>query len=146
MQNFDHNNVFFKKRQYFLPEIGIKSPEIVIKTIWFPAKRRMKLGWKKIGRIFAIFFFWGGGGGQCFCNFRSSQKIWLLSFLGKRFVFILPKDELGYILGDFFTNSFGHPDQNLTISLWRCTLPRSTFCIGNTQKWTRTNFKRLHLT
>jgi hypothetical protein len=34
---------------------------------------------------------------------------WATYFHGKSYVFVLAKNGLGYILGDFFTNASGHP-------------------------------------
>jgi hypothetical protein len=42
-------------------------------------------------------------------NYRNSSHSWATFFLGKIYVLILTKNGLGYILGDFFTNSSGHP-------------------------------------
>jgi hypothetical protein len=39
-----------------------------------------------------------------------AQMYWLLFTTVKSVLLILTKNELGYILGDFFTNSSGHPD------------------------------------
>jgi hypothetical protein len=36
----------------------------------------------------------------------------LLSTVKVTYVFIFARNELGYILGDFFTNASGHPDGN----------------------------------
>jgi hypothetical protein len=60
----------------------------------------------QIRRIFAcravVFFFE---------NDKSSVISWASFFHGTSYVFILTKNVLGYILGDFFTNSSGHPAQ-----------------------------------
>jgi hypothetical protein len=42
-------------------------------------------------------------------NYRISPSVWATIFHGKFYVLILTKNELGYILGDFFTVSSGHP-------------------------------------
>jgi hypothetical protein len=59
----------------------------------------------QIGRIFtywAIVYF-----GQFFRD--EAEMFWLLFFHGKSCVLKLTPNGLGSILGDFFTNSFGHP-------------------------------------
>jgi hypothetical protein len=40
---------------------------------------------------------------------EGAQIIWLLFFQVNRDVLVLTKNGLGYILGDFFTDSSGHP-------------------------------------
>jgi hypothetical protein len=47
--------------------------------------------------------------GRCFENCKSSAKFLATFFHGTNTVLILAKYALGYILGDFFTNSSGHP-------------------------------------
>jgi hypothetical protein len=42
--------------------------------------------------------------------------LWTTFFHDKKCIFILSKNELGYILGDFFTNSSGHPDISLLLT------------------------------
>jgi hypothetical protein len=65
----------------------------------------------QIGRIFtnwATFYF-----GYFFVKitFRNSANIyWAPFFHGKICALIFTRNGLGYILGDFFTNSSGHPD------------------------------------
>jgi hypothetical protein len=62
----------------------------------------------QIGRIFArwaIVFF-----GQIFKNYRKSLNSWPAYFQGKSYVYInFAKNWLGYILGNIFKNSSGHP-------------------------------------
>jgi hypothetical protein len=54
--------------------------------------------------------------GNCFLsavffeNYKSSSHFWLLFSQGKTYVLIVTNEGLDDILGDFFTNSFGHPD------------------------------------
>jgi hypothetical protein len=64
----------------------------------------------QIGPIFianwATFLF-----GQLFENYRASPKIWTTFFPRKKLCINFDKSGLGYILGDFFTNSSGHPGQ-----------------------------------
>jgi hypothetical protein len=58
------------------------------------------------GRIFAfgaIAFF-----GQFFID-RSSPNVWAAFVHGKNYALISTKKWLGHILGDFLTNSYGHP-------------------------------------
>jgi hypothetical protein len=60
----------------------------------------------KIRRKFAtwtIDFF-----GLFFTNYRCSPKFWATVFQSIYYALILTKFGLGYILGDFFTNSSGH--------------------------------------
>jgi hypothetical protein len=62
----------------------------------------------QIGRIFtywAFIFF-----GQFVYNYRSSLNMYLFFFHVKSCALGLKKNWLGYILGDFFANSSGHPD------------------------------------
>jgi hypothetical protein len=55
---------------------------------------------------FAIVFF-----GQFFLIFQSRPNFWRYFFLTVKLVCInCGKKGLGYILGDFFTNSSGHPE------------------------------------
>jgi hypothetical protein len=54
-----------------------------------------------IGRLFVYF-------GQFF-NCKRSPKIWATFFPGKINLIILAPMGLGFSLGDFFTNSSGHP-------------------------------------
>jgi hypothetical protein len=42
-------------------------------------------------------------------NYRRSTNIWATYLNGKSYVLIISKNELGDILGDFFTNASGHP-------------------------------------
>jgi hypothetical protein len=70
----------------------------------------------QIGRIFAdwaaVYF------GQFIENFKSYPNYWASIFHDTRYVhtyLTFTKNELGYILGDFFTNSSGHPVTNVTI-------------------------------
>jgi hypothetical protein len=42
-------------------------------------------------------------------NYRSSQIFRATIFSGKNYVLILTRNGLGYILGNFFKNSSGHP-------------------------------------
>jgi hypothetical protein len=44
-----------------------------------------------------------------FFNYRSGPNFRATFFYGKSCVFILAKNRLGYILGDFFTYTSGHP-------------------------------------
>jgi hypothetical protein len=46
--------------------------------------------------------------GAVFLTYRSSPHFWTTFFHCKSDVLILTKNGLGYILGDFFTNSSGH--------------------------------------
>jgi hypothetical protein len=48
--------------------------------------------------------------GQFFENNRNSQHFWKTFFTEKN-ILILAKNELGFVLGDFFTNASGHPEQ-----------------------------------
>jgi hypothetical protein len=62
----------------------------------------------QIGRIFAqcaIIYF-----AQIDKNYRSSPKFCATFFPSVEYVLILTKYALGYIFGDFFTNSSGHHD------------------------------------
>jgi hypothetical protein len=52
----------------------------------------------------AVFYF-----GQSIENFRSSPKSRASLFHDSRYILILTKNGLSLILGDFFTNSSGHP-------------------------------------
>jgi hypothetical protein len=47
--------------------------------------------------------------GQFFENLKSRTNSWATCFHGASDVLIVTKNGLGYILGDFFTNSPGHP-------------------------------------
>jgi hypothetical protein len=70
----------------------------------------------QIGRVFAqweIVYF-----GQWFKNYRSSAHFWATFFHGTSHVSILTKKMLGYILGDFFTNSSGHPGTNIVLLVY----------------------------
>jgi hypothetical protein len=61
----------------------------------------------QIGRIFAylpIVYL-----GQGFENYRNSANFVATFSGGKGFVLVFTKIVLGYILGDLFTNSSGHP-------------------------------------
>jgi hypothetical protein len=42
-------------------------------------------------------------------NFGWSQKIYYFFYTEKCYILLLPKNDFGYILGDFFINSSGHP-------------------------------------
>jgi hypothetical protein len=42
-------------------------------------------------------------------NYRSSQNFGATFFYGKSYVIISTKNRFGFIVGDFFTNSSGHP-------------------------------------
>jgi hypothetical protein len=44
-----------------------------------------------------------------FRNYRSSAHYWTIFLHLISYIFILSKNGLGHILGDFFTNSSGHP-------------------------------------
>jgi hypothetical protein len=56
-----------------------------------------------LGRVVGFYF-------GPFCeNYRSNTNYWATLFHSARFVLILTNHVLGYILGDFFTNSSGHP-------------------------------------
>jgi hypothetical protein len=46
---------------------------------------------------------------QWFENHRISAYLWATFFHPTSYVLILAKNWLGYIFGDFFTNSSGHP-------------------------------------
>jgi hypothetical protein len=46
---------------------------------------------------------------SCFENYRSNPYFRFIFSVEKMYVLLLTKNGLGYILGDFFTNSFGHP-------------------------------------
>jgi hypothetical protein len=48
--------------------------------------------------------------GSFLANYKSSPIMWATFLSGKRYEFISKKNGLGYILGDFFTNSSGHTD------------------------------------
>jgi hypothetical protein len=61
----------------------------------------------QIGRIFANWTIVNLG--QLFGNNGSSPRSWIAFLQSKSYVAILTKNELGYILGDFLTNSSGHP-------------------------------------
>jgi hypothetical protein len=50
------------------------------------------------------YFLW-----PVFEKFRSCANLWDYFFQSICPVFILTKNGFGYILGDFFTNSSGHP-------------------------------------
>jgi hypothetical protein len=52
-----------------------------------------------------------------FFNYKRSAHLWASLFRGTSYVLILTKNGLGYFLGDFFTNLYGHPDQNQVGSL-----------------------------
>jgi hypothetical protein len=54
-----------------------------------------------IGRLFSL--------GSSSKNCKSIPNILAAIFCGKHYVSILTKNVLGYILGDFFKNSSGHP-------------------------------------
>jgi hypothetical protein len=60
-----------------------------------------------LGRIFAywaIVYF-----GHYFDNYRSTANYWATFLHSTSYVLILTNTWLGYILGDFFTDSSGHP-------------------------------------
>jgi hypothetical protein len=60
--------------------------------------------WANFGRL-GDFLLW-----VFFENSRSTlNQFWGFFFHGKRYVFILTKMGLAPFLGDFFTNSSGHP-------------------------------------
>jgi hypothetical protein len=86
-----------------------RSPRVEV-YLHNPADEELLYGKQgdRIGRIFAhwvIICF-----GQFFLNFRTSPHF-LLLFPPKYILCInFDKNGLGYILGDFFTNSSGHPD------------------------------------
>jgi hypothetical protein len=42
-------------------------------------------------------------------NYGNSANFWATFFYGSNYALILPMNELGYILGNFFSNSSGHP-------------------------------------
>jgi hypothetical protein len=50
--------------------------------------------------------------GSFFDNYRSSEDFWAIFHNVKSYVLILTEIELGYFLGDFFTNSSGYPGFN----------------------------------
>jgi hypothetical protein len=56
----------------------------------------------------AIIYF-----GQFYKDYRSSPKSWPTFFLSIYYVLILAKKWLGYVLGDCFTNSSGHPERQV---------------------------------
>jgi hypothetical protein len=69
----------------------------------------------QIGRIFAqwaIVYF-----GQWFEIYIISANFWATFLCDTSYVLILTKNGLGYILGDFFKNSSGHPDY-LAYIIW----------------------------
>jgi hypothetical protein len=49
--------------------------------------------------------------GQFFEDYKISPIYWATFFNGKSYAYNLTKNGLGYILGDFFTSSSGHPDR-----------------------------------
>jgi hypothetical protein len=53
-----------------------------------------QLDWKLVGRG----------------RLRKVYKLSTISSHGNSYVVIFPKNEFGYILGDFFKNASGHPD------------------------------------
>jgi hypothetical protein len=100
--------------------------------IWSPcptSRAPLKAGSQgdQIGQNFAywaIIFF-----GQFFENFKSSPKIHYFSYyVGKKYVSTLPKSELGYILGDFFMNTSGHPAETVFLLSFRKHLTIKRLC------------------
>jgi hypothetical protein len=71
----------------------------------------------RIGRIFAnwlsVYNF-----EQFFGNYRSSPKTWATFCHCNSYVLSLTKYGLGHIVGDFFTNSSGHPGPMTPINWW----------------------------
>jgi hypothetical protein len=67
----------------------------------------------QIGRIFAIraavYIV------HLFANNRTSANVWDTNFHGTSHVLILSKNGWGYIWGDIFTNSPGHPGPNINV-------------------------------
>jgi hypothetical protein len=64
----------------------------------------------QIGRTFAYYAIVYSG--NFYANDRSGRNCWLLFIHGKIYLLIFDKKctyILGFILGDFFTNSSGHP-------------------------------------
>jgi hypothetical protein len=64
----------------------------------------------QIGRIFSqlgIVYF-----KKCLFNYISSPHFCASFVISKDYALILTKHELGYTLGDFFTNSSGNPESN----------------------------------
>jgi hypothetical protein len=57
----------------------------------------------QIGRLFTL---------GCFLKILKQPNYLSYFFHGKIYVFILTKNRLGHILGDFFTNTSGHPAPN----------------------------------
>jgi hypothetical protein len=51
--------------------------------------------------------------GQVFENYRSSSTFGANVYNGKNRILILTKSVLGYLLGDFFRDSSGHPATGL---------------------------------
>jgi hypothetical protein len=69
-------------------------------------------------------FIWGRG---VFFNCRTGQNF-MLFFPSLDYVLDLTKMGLDYILGEFFTNSSGHPD---TLALEMCGVPLTTITLSN---------------
>jgi hypothetical protein len=55
-----------------------------------------------------------------FGNNKSSPHFWATQSHSQGYVLILAKNGLGYILGEFFTNSSGHPAPRTAISVPLC--------------------------
>jgi hypothetical protein len=77
--------------------------------IYLPAKQC-----DQIGRIFAYWatvFFW-----QILENYISTSNYWAIFSTGQ-FVYLF-RQKTGWALGDFFTNSYGHPAAKVVLTLF----------------------------
>jgi hypothetical protein len=54
-----------------------------------------------IGQLFTV--------GICFENYRSGANLWATFVRGTSYVYVSANNWSGYSLGDYFTNSSGHP-------------------------------------
>jgi hypothetical protein len=85
----------FDENANFSPKIA-KNPENCDHKI-----RPRLLDFSPIARSYTLASF--------FEKYNSSHPFWATFFNGKSYALILTKNELGDILGDFLTNSSGHP-------------------------------------
>jgi hypothetical protein len=63
----------------------------------------------QIGQLLLFFKFWAVSQ----ITYRIGKQFWGIFFTEKSVALILAEYGLGYILGDFFTNSSGHPAERI---------------------------------